>query len=134
MKREAENPEKQLARTVGALIASRRKAKGLTQEQLAEQMEIEKETVSRMETGIISPTLTRLAQLAKFLDCEISDFLRTSSPELADQAQSLAKRMGNLSDSQRAILVQLFGKIATAMGKLNQKDRKVIEKFLIEIL
>lgn len=134
MKEGVESPEKQLARTVGILIANQRKTMGLTQAQLAEFMDIEKETVSRIETGVISPTLARLAQLAKFLDCEISDLLKTGSPELADQALSLAKRMENLSENQRTILTQLFGKVATAMEKLKPKDRKTVETFLNDIL
>jgi transcriptional regulator with XRE-family HTH domain len=133
MKQEEENSEKQLAREVGALIASRRKAKGLTQAKLAEHMNVEKETVSRIETGVISPTLGRLAQLAKFLDCEIGDLLQipVSAP---DQALLLARRMENLSDDQRKILTELFGRVATALEKLNAKDRKVVEKFLSDLL
>jgi len=134
MKRDVEKSEKQLAQIVGALIAARRKAKGLTQAQLAEQMEIEKETVSRMETGIISPTLTRLAQMAKFLDCDISDLVQAHSPELANRAITLLSRMENLSEGQQEIVMQLLGKVVTAMGKLNQRDGKVVEKFLSEIL
>lgn len=134
MTRNAENPEKQLAQTVGAIIASRRKARGLTQAELAEQMDIEKETISRIETGVISPTLTRLAQLAECLDCDMSELLRAESPELIDQAKLLANKMKNLNDSQRDLLVQLFAKMAVAMGKLNQKDRKVVEKFLSDVV
>jgi transcriptional regulator with XRE-family HTH domain len=133
MKQEVESSEKQLARAVGALIASRRKAKGLTQAKLAEYMDLEKETVSRIETGVISPTLARLAQLAKFLDCPIGDLLQipVSAP---DQALSLARRMENLSENQRIVLTELFGKIATGMEKLSPKDRTVIEKFLSDLL
>ncbi|MFZ6726402.1 helix-turn-helix domain-containing protein [Undibacterium sp. MH2W] len=126
--------EKQLAREVGGIIAIRRKAKGLTQAQLAEQMEIEKETVSRIETGHIAPTLARLAQIAKLLDCEISDLLKISTPDVSDQALALMNRMEDLSQSQQTILLDLFGKVAMAMGKLNAKDRKVVEKFLGDIL
>lgn len=128
------NPEKQLAREVGGIIAIRRKAKGLTQAQLAEQMEIEKESVSRIETGHIAPTLARLAQIAKLLDCEISDLLTISTPKVSDQALALINRMEDLSEGQQTILLDLFGKVALAMGKLNTKDRKVVEKFLGDIL
>ena len=134
MVRETETPEKQLARTVGAIIASRRKARGLTQAELAEQMDIEKETISRIETGVISPTLSRLAQLAECLDCDMGELLSAESPELLDQATLLANKMKNLSDSQRDLLVQLFAKMATAMGNLNQKDRRVVEKFLSDVV
>ena len=134
MRQKEISPEKQLAREVGGVIAIRRKAKGLTQAQLAEQMNIEKESVSRIETGHIAPTLARLAQIAKLLDCEISDLLKISTPDVSDQALALMNRMEDLSERQQTILLDLFGKVALAMGKLNIKDRKVVEKFLEDIL
>jgi len=134
MPQEEISPEKQLAREVGQIIATRRKAMKFTQAELAERMEIEKETVSRIETGHIAPTLARLAQIAKLLDCEISDLLKISTPDVSDQALAFMNRMENLSDSQKTILLDLFGKVALAMGKLNAKDRKVVEKFLGDIL
>ena len=134
MRRERESDHKELAQVVGALIAGRRKAKGLTQAQLAELMDVEKETVSRLETGVISPTLTRLAQLAKLLDCQISDLIQAHSAETLEQATSLLSRMGQLSDEQQALMMQLLGKLVTSWGKLSPKDRKVVEKFISEIL
>ncbi|MFZ6773252.1 helix-turn-helix domain-containing protein [Undibacterium sp. SXout7W] len=134
MPQEEKNSEKQLAREVGGIIAIRRKAKGWTQAQLAEHMDIEKESVSRLETGHIAPSLARLAQIAKLLDCEISDLLKISTPDVNDQALTLMNRMEDLSDSQKTVLLELFGKVALAMGKLNPKDRKVVEKFLGDVL
>lgn len=126
--------DKQIAIEVGGIIAIRRKAKGWTQAQLAEHMNIEKESVSRLETGHIAPSLARLAQIAKLLDCEISDLLKISPPDVNDQALALLNRMDDLSDSQKTVLLDLFGKVALAMGRLGAKDRKVVEKFLGDIL
>ncbi|MBY0385106.1 helix-turn-helix domain-containing protein [bacterium] len=134
MQQEEISPEKQLAREVGGIIAIRRKAKGWTQAQLAEHMDIEKETVSRIETAHITPTLARLAQIAKLLDCDISDLLKISTPDVSDQTLALMNRMEDLSEGQKTILLDLFGRVAMAMGKLNAKDRKVVEKFLGDIL
>ena len=134
MQQEEISPEKQLAREVGGIIAFRRKAKGLTQAQLAEYMDIEKESVSRIETGHIAPTLARLAQIAKLLDCDISDLLKISKPDVSDQALAIMNRMEDLSEGQKTILLDLFGKVAFAMNRLNAKDRKVVEKFLGDIL
>ena len=134
MRQDKISPEKQLALEVGGIIAIRRKAKGWTQAKLAEHMEIEKETVSRLETGHIAPTLARLAQIAKLLDCDISDLLKISTPDVSDQALSLMSRMDDLSESQQTLLMDLFGRVAFAMNKLNTKDRKVVEKFLGDIL
>jgi transcriptional regulator with XRE-family HTH domain len=59
--------ERKVAGQVGAAIAARRKAKGLTQAQIAEAIGVEKETVSRMENGVISLTLQRLQQMSRCL-------------------------------------------------------------------
>lgn len=134
MKEKIEGPEKQLAKLVGAIIAGKRKAKGLTQAQLAEQMSIEKETISRVETGVISPTLSRLAQLAKILDCEMTDLLRISTPEVEDHAHSLAGRMGDLSDSERELIVGMLSRVAVALRKFPPKERKIVEKFLSDVI
>jgi transcriptional regulator with XRE-family HTH domain len=134
MKDKVEIPDKRLAKQVGAIIAGKRKAKGLTQAQLAERMSLEKETISRVETGVISPTLGRLAQLAEILDCEMSDLLRIKPPELKDYATTLTGRMEELSDSQRDLIVCLFSKVAVCMSKTSIKERKVIENFLSDIL
>jgi transcriptional regulator with XRE-family HTH domain len=134
MRDEIEEPEKQVAKLVGAIIAKRRKAKGLTQAQLAEQMSIEKETISRVETGVISPTLSRLAQLAKILDCEMTDLLRIRTPEVEDHALSLAGRMGDLSDSERELIVGMLSRVAVALRKFPPKERKIVEKFLADVI
>lgn len=134
MNQDSQSPDKLLARAVGAAIAGRRKARGLTQAQLAEQMGIEKETMSRLETGNISPTLGRLAQLARLLECDIGEFLQTTTPELTSQALALLGRMDDLSMSQQETLIRLFGRIVLAMGKLNAKERKAVEQFLSSLL
>ena len=71
--------ERKVAGQVGAAIAARRKAKGLTQAQIAEAIGVEKETVSRMENGVISLTLQRLQQMSEVLDCSLSDLVRTNA-------------------------------------------------------
>lgn len=128
------NSEQNVARVVGSAIARQRKAKGYTQAHLAELMGIEKETVSRIENGVISPTLVRLSQLAKLLDCDMGDFFKSESDQSKDHALYLAKRMEGLTETQRAILSQFLGKVAYAMERLSENDKQVIEKFLQDVL
>lgn len=97
--------DKELAREVGALIAARRKARGLTQAQVAEAINVEKETISRIETGAISPTLIRLKQLSQTLGCSLGDLLRHHSDKVEDQAATLAEMMGELSEAERTLLL-----------------------------
>src|SRR6218665_4044517 len=64
-----------LARRLGRNIGDRRRAVGLTQEQLAEYLEIDTLTVSRYETGNILPPLTVVHVVARLLNTSIDDLL-----------------------------------------------------------
>jgi transcriptional regulator with XRE-family HTH domain len=69
----------------------------LTQAQVAAQLGIETETVSRLETGVISPTLERLDQLSRLFNCPVSAFFpdettdARADPEPDDYAILLAR-------------------------------------------
>ena len=58
----------------GARIKELRKNAGLTQEQVAEQIEMEQNTISVIESGRNFPTLMTLEKIAKVLNVELSDF------------------------------------------------------------
>ncbi len=64
-----------LARRLGRNIGDRRRAVGLTQEQLAEYLEIDTLTVSRYETGNILPPLTVVDTIARLLNTTIAQLL-----------------------------------------------------------
>lgn len=56
---------------IGALIRMRRKAKGLTHEQLAEASGISRSTIANIEDGRHHSKLDTLSAVAKALDAEI---------------------------------------------------------------
>lgn len=60
---------KQISVDVGAAIREQRLAAGLSQDQLAEALDVGPEAVSRMERGVVSPTIPKLAELANVLKC-----------------------------------------------------------------
>jgi transcriptional regulator with XRE-family HTH domain len=89
-------PQESLAETVGYAISVQRKNAGLTQRQLADQLGIEPETVSRMEHGKYPPNLARLEQIASVLGCPVTRFFgypteaeMTLANRIADKIQSL---------------------------------------------
>lgn len=65
-----------LAAIVGTNIARRRKAVGLTQEQLAEKLSISGASLSRIEKGMAAPRFPRLEELAEILGCHVADLFR----------------------------------------------------------
>jgi len=102
---------KELARRVGRAIAARRLERGLTQEQVAEQLGVEQETVSRFERGAVLPPLARLAELAELLDVSMESLVRAGSPRPTDQAVELADQLSGL----------------------NPRDRELVQRWVLEI-
>lgn len=60
----------------GRLIAILRKEKGLTQQQLADQMNLSNKTISKWESGAGSPDVGNLTVLADVLGVTVDELLR----------------------------------------------------------
>lgn len=57
--------------TAGDLIRMRRRSAGLTEEQLADLMEVDQSTISHWENDVTMPTFAHLRKLAKLLGCTL---------------------------------------------------------------
>lgn len=64
---------KELRRRLGLRIREVRRARGLTQEELAERVGISPRYLSRVEVGQQNPSIQTVAQLATALDIELSE-------------------------------------------------------------
>lgn len=60
----------------GKLIAELRKGKGLTQQQLADRMNLSNKTISKWESGAGSPDISNLPILADVLGVTVDELLR----------------------------------------------------------
>jgi transcriptional regulator with XRE-family HTH domain len=90
-----------LARRLGRNIGDRRRAIGLTQEQLAEYLEIDTLTVSRYETGNILPPLTVVDVIARLLNTTISALLDEAPVQPVEHAERIGIWLASLSLSDR---------------------------------
>lgn len=90
-----------LARRLGRNIGDRRRAAGLTQEQLAEYLEIDVLTVSRYETGNILPPLTAVDLIARLLHTTIAELLDENPVVPIEHAERIGIWLANLSLSDR---------------------------------
>ena len=104
-----------LTRTVGRAIARHRQRAGLTQEQVAEQLGIGNEAVSRIERGVVMPTVARLVELAGIFGCDVADLLTETSHRSDDQAQYLSRLLAGLAATDRQLLL---GVIETLVQRL----------------
>jgi len=105
-----------LASMVGQAIARHRVASSLTQEQVAERLGIGNEAVSRIERGLVMPTVARLVELADIFQCDIADLLTEASNRSSDQANYLARLLAKLDNSDRAMIVEVVERLATRLA------------------
>lgn len=112
---EESNQHGELFKSIGRTLAQRREAKGLTQDQVAEALQIGTEAVSRMERGITMPTVQRLAELAEVYGCGIDELLIASSTRTSDQAELISQILQTLPEADRAMVVEVVQKIAARL-------------------
>jgi len=93
-------------RSVGSALLRLRRQAGLSQQQVAERMDIEPESVSRMETGAIAPTLARLRQFSRVYGCSLETIVGQASDQLPDIARRLAKELEELPDVDRVFITE----------------------------
>ena len=86
---------------LGKAIAAQRIARGLSQAQLAEEMGVDKDTVSRFERGAVLAPMQRLIQLADIFEMPLEDLIRGASANVADAAPDIARMLAKLDDDGR---------------------------------
>ncbi|WP_229205608.1 MULTISPECIES: helix-turn-helix domain-containing protein [unclassified Duganella] len=110
------------AKRIGKALAKQRIARNLTQEQVAAQLGVEQETISRFERGATLPPLLRLIDLAEIFDVPLDALVRAGSARSIDQAIDLAGALNTLSEEDRVWVLgwvtDMCAKLATtAQGK-----------------
>jgi transcriptional regulator with XRE-family HTH domain len=92
---------------LGERIKEIRKAKGLTQEQLAELVDIEQKHVSRIELGKNAPTIDRLEMIAEALNVPMASFFDSGNQEAnAAKAVKLERMVRELDEDYRRIILK----------------------------
>ena len=89
---------------IGARIREARRAAGMTQEQLAEAVDITPVYVSRIENGVKRASLSVLLRITKALDTHIEYLLTENAPCAAD---NLAELMNDCSERERQIIIKI---------------------------
>jgi len=102
----------QLAELIGRAIARQRLRSRLTQEEVAERLEIGSEAVSRIERGIVIPNIARLLEFASIFECEAADLLTESSSRPVDQATYISQLLASISHADRQLVVEMVERLS----------------------
>lgn len=93
----AVRPKLSNAAQLGQVLAALRVSCGRTQEQVAELLDVDVETISRMERGATWPTLPRLLSLADLYNVSVSSLLQQGSPRAKDIAEEVEEHLARLT-------------------------------------
>lgn len=113
--------DKELARSVGATIATRRKLLGLTQAELAERLDIGQESLSRMENGQISPKFSRLQSFADALGCSVADLFRSKTDDVYARSATIADLLQPLSAEGQEAIVNIITELVQVIHRPSRK-------------
>lgn len=97
---------KELALRLGSSIAEKRKLLSWTQANVAENLGVDTETVSRFERGVSLPSLLTLDRLAQVLKTSVSDLLSESSSQPSDQAEIISGWLSSLGEKDRQYVLE----------------------------
>ncbi|HIS47216.1 MAG TPA: helix-turn-helix domain-containing protein [Candidatus Scybalocola faecigallinarum] len=96
---------------IGAFLKELRKEKNLTQQQLAEQLNVSGRTVSRWETGTNMPDISILVDLAKFYDVSIPEIIDGGrrSEKMNEEVKETALKLSDYAETiNQKIKIRLF--------------------------
>jgi len=94
---------------LGKRIKELRKAKGLTQEKLAELIEIETGSLSAIESGRHFPSLPTLEKIAHYLNTELEYLFKfTSILSVKEMREKITQNIDKLSDENIKFIYKFF--------------------------
>lgn len=87
---------------IGAFLKSLRKEKNLTQEVLAEQLNVSNRSVSRWETGMNMPDISLLVELSEFYQVSISEIIdgERKNESMQQETKEMALKLSEYSQNE----------------------------------
>lgn len=87
------------SKKIGSFLKGLRKEKNLSQEQLAEQLDVSGRTVSRWETGSNMPDISMLVELAEFYELSITEIIdgERKSEKMNEEVKEAALKISDYS-------------------------------------
>ena len=97
-----------LAKTLGQRIKTLRKSKHLLQSELAEKVGIDVKYLSRLETGLSSPSLKTIEKLALSLNIDIKSLFEIPTTESKETIiNTLLKKLYSYNEKQLKLFLKL---------------------------
>lgn len=93
---------------IGSFLKELRKQKGITQEELAEQLNVSGRTVSRWETGNNMPDISILIELAELYDVSIPEIVNgeRKNESMNEEVKEVAQSLSDYADLEKEKIIK----------------------------
>lgn len=103
---------------IGSFLKELRKENELTQEQLAEKLNVSNRSVSRWETGNTLPDISILIELAEFYDVDIKEILdgERKSEDMNEETKEIMAKVVDYTTADKEIIITKTQKYSATAG------------------
>jgi len=94
---------------IGNRIQLKRKSKNITQEQMAEHLDVTSGYVSQLERGVTKINLDILSSISEYLECDMTEFIyKNNSPTMSFYEDDICHDYEELSPYERRMLAYML--------------------------
>ena len=93
---------------IGSFLRELRKERGITQEDLAEKLNVSSRTISRWETGSNMPDISLLIEIADFFDVSIPEIINgeRKSEKMNEEVKEVAEKLSDYADAEKVNIIK----------------------------
>lgn len=114
----------------GDNLKSIRKLNNMSQEQLAEKVNVSRQAVSKWENGEAYPEMHNILQLCKIFDCSINDLVHAEMSDISSLDEEIVKNVAKFNDEKQK-QVKTLSNVIGLIGKIGGIVLKVAIPFII---
>ena len=107
-----------------------RKEKNMSQEQLAEKVNVSRQSVSKWETGESYPEMNNILELCKIFNCNINDLIHTDMTDISSLDEEIIMNVVKFNEKKQNQVKTLSNTISL-IGKIGSIVLKVAIPFVI---
>ena len=110
-----------------------RKNKKMSQEQLAEKMNVSRQSVSKWENGEAYPEMNNILELCKIFNCKINDLVHSDMSDINSLDEEIIMNVVKFNEKKQKE-VKTLSYVISLIGKIGSIVLKVVIPFIILIM
>ena len=107
-----------------------RKNKNMSQEDLAEKVNVSRQSVSKWETGEAYPEMNNILELCKIFNCKINDLVHTDMSDISSLDEEIVMRVAKFNEKKQK-QVKALSHAISLIGKIGSIVLKVAIAFVV---